>query len=300
MKFLCEQCGHILEVDESLVGKHGHCKNCGHEMTIPSPGFRLEPLQEAMSHGADAAKEPAPAKHSAAPARSQTERVKLAPIEIPTERASRLDEDLDDGTPYEIDKDFEPPPSAVPSSSVPVLMEARAGWRHLVRKLLGTLSKFEDAIYLVLMLFWMIGAVAFLFELKPLAWSMLGLLVICSVLLLLLGGLEVFIKPFRESLRHGLAFVLLPPYAIYYVATRWPQMKRPFKKAVGAFLPLIVLVVLALLGRPIRDWFLHPPPKKDDQQSSLSGLPSVPTPPRILHQAPIAVFCRVAESTCMS
>jgi hypothetical protein len=133
---------------------------------------------------------------------------------------------------------------------------------------MGKLSKFEDAIYLVLMLFWLIGAVAFLFELKPLAWTMLGLLVICSLLLLLLGGFEVFIKPFQESLRHGLAFILIPPYSIYYVATRWKLMKRPFKKAIGAFGPLIVLLLLVVFSRPIRDWFLHAPPKKADGEAS--------------------------------
>jgi hypothetical protein len=266
--FTCEHCGHQFAVDESLAGKHGRCKSCGQEMNVPSPGFRLEPLPEAVTAGSDAAKQSAPAKQSPGPDNSRKERVNLAPVEEASRRGSSSEEDLDDGTPYEIDKDFEPPQSAVPSSSVPLLMEARAGWRHTVRGLLGTLSKFEDAIYLVLMLFWLIGAVAFLFELKPLAWSMLGLLVICSLLLLLLGGFEVFVKPFQESLRHGLAFVLIPPYAIYYIATRWKQMKRPFKKAIGAFGPLIVLLLLVLFLRPIRDWFLHSPHKKGETETS--------------------------------
>jgi hypothetical protein len=120
------------------------------------------------------------------------------------------------------------------------------------------------------MLFWLIGAVAFLFELKPLAWSMLAPLVICSVLLLMLGGFEVFANPFKESLRHGLAFLLIPPYTVYYIATRWKQIKRPFRKAVGAFLPLIVLLGLAWFGRPIRDWFLHTPHKKGEAETSVS------------------------------
>ena len=97
---------------------------------------------------------------------------------------------------------------------------------------------------------------------------MLGLLVICSLLLLLLGGFEVFVKPFQESLRHGLAFVLIPPYAIYYLATRWNQMKRPCRKAIGAFIPLIVLLLLVLFSRPIRDWFLHSPHKKGETETS--------------------------------
>ena len=65
-----------------------------------------------------------------------------------------------------------------------------------------------------------------------------------------------------------MAFVLIPPYAIYYVATRWKQMKRPFKKAIGAFGPLIVLLLLFLFIRPIRDWFLHSPHKKGETETS--------------------------------
>jgi hypothetical protein len=266
--FACEHCGQQLTVDDSLAGKHGRCKHCGQGMDVPSAGFRLEPLSEAETAGADVARRPAPGKPSPAARKTRGERVKLAPVEKASDAGGIPEEFLADRAPYEIDQDFEPPRSAVSPSTVPILMEARAGWRHTVRAFLGKLSKFEDAIYLILMVFWLIGAAAFLFELKPLAWSMLGALVISSILLLLLGGLEIFVKPFQESLRHGLAFVFVPPYAIYYVATRWKQMKRPFRKAIGAFGPLIVLLLLALFSRPIRDWFLHTPPKKSETETS--------------------------------
>jgi hypothetical protein len=114
---------------------------------------------------------------------------------------------------------------------------------------------------------------------------MLGLLVICSLLLLLLGGFEVFIKPFQESLRHGLAFVLIPPYAIYYVATRWKLMKRPFKKAIGAFGPLLVMLLLVVFSRPIRDWFLHAPPKKADGETSSASSADVVGPIRLANRS---------------
>ena len=153
INFTCEHCGHHFAVDESLAGKHGRCKNCGQEMTVPAPGFRLEPLPETVSDGPAAAQRSAPAKPSSSADRTRKEAVKLAPVEEPSRRESSSEEDLDDGTPYEIDKEFEPPQSAVPSSSVPLLMEARAGWRHTVHTLLGKLSMFEDAIYLVLMVF---------------------------------------------------------------------------------------------------------------------------------------------------
>lgn len=252
--FNCGQCGQHFELDDSLAGTHGHCKHCGQEMNVPAAGSPTKDFKEAVG-------EPTAA---AAP----------APVEKPSSRSSYEDEE-DDGKPYEFDKDFVPPPSAVPhyADSGPSLavMEARAGWRHAVRVFTKKLSKFEDVIYLVLMTFWLIGAVAFLFELKPVVWTMLGLLVICSFLLSLLGGCEIFIKPFAESLRHGLAFILVPPYAIYYIATRWDQMKRPAKKAAGAFGPLLILLALALFSRPIRDWYLHSPPKDENGQAAAAG-----------------------------
>jgi hypothetical protein len=279
--FAREHCRHEFAVDESLAGQHGRCKNCGRELDVPSPEFRLQPLAENVNDGAEVGQRSTPSKQPSSPGGARKEGAKLTPIEKLSRQRSSFEGDLDDGKPYEIDNDFEPPQSAVPSSPVSILMEAPAGWRHTVRVIMGKFAKFEDAIYLLLMAFWLIGAVAFLFELKPLAWTMLGLLVICSVLLLLLGGFEVFIKPFQESLRHGLAFVLIPPNAIYYVATRWKQMKRPFQKAIGAFGPLIVPLFLVLFSRPTRDWFLHAPPKKSEEETPTISSGSILSPLRL-------------------
>jgi predicted Zn finger-like uncharacterized protein len=269
--FRCEHCGHSFAVDESMAGKHGRCKNCGHEMNVPLPESRLNAPPEAGIAG------PRPAHRSGAAAaktpvsgKPPTERPKLAPGEEPSGAENIPKEFLPESAPYKLDKRFEPPPSAESPAPSQRLMEARAGWRHMVRNLLKTQAWIEEAIYLVLLLFWLIGAYAFLFELKQLAWSMLGPLLICSILLMMLGGFEVFVIPFTESLRHGLAFLLIPPYAIYYIVTRWKKMKRPFRKAISAFLPLILLLGLAWLSRPIRDWFLHSPHKKGETQTSMS------------------------------
>jgi hypothetical protein len=43
----CNQCSHEFEVDDSLAGKSCLCMSCGHEMTVPSGGFRLQPIPEA-------------------------------------------------------------------------------------------------------------------------------------------------------------------------------------------------------------------------------------------------------------
>jgi hypothetical protein len=281
MTFSCERCGHRFEVDESLAGKSGRCKQCGHEMRVPSPEFRLAPIAE------EAVSLPEPADPLAIDDRqeesirpSHEHIVTLAPIEEVSEPGNIPEEFLADRAPYELDVKFEPAPSAVSPQASPTLMRARSGWRHQVGKLLAKLGALEEWVYLALMLFWLIAAIALLFELKPLGWTMLGLVVVCSLILLVLGGFEIVVKPFRESPLHGLAVLFVPFYVFYYVATRWQEMRTPFRKAVGALGPLIVLVVLALFTRPIRDWFLHPPPKKDELQGSYAPPASSPSMPR--------------------
>jgi hypothetical protein len=273
INFSCEHCGHQFQLDESLEGKRGHCKSCGHEMTVPSPAFKLAPVHEAETATASAGGtateiglEPEIARTARQPA------VRLAPLGEAAEPGIIPEEFLADRAPYEVDQEFEPPPAAVSPPSSPVLMTARAGWRHSVGHVLKKLAAVEDVVYLALMAFWLIGAVAFLFELKPLAWTMLGVLTICSIILLFLGGFEIVVKPFKESILQGLLVLLVPFYVFYYVATRWKEMKGPFRKAIGAFAPLLILIALAFFSRPIRDWFLHAPlPKKPDEAMSQSA-----------------------------
>src|SRR5262245_45129399 len=100
--FTCEHCGHSFAVDESLAGKHGRCKNCGHEIHVPSPEFRLEPLPEDGTTG------PGPAQRSGSAAaktpgsgKPQSERVKLAPVEEPSGAGNIPEEFLADRAPYE-------------------------------------------------------------------------------------------------------------------------------------------------------------------------------------------------------
>jgi hypothetical protein len=125
--FTCEHCGHHFEVDESLAGKHRHCKNCGKEMDVPSPEFRIQPLAENAGDESESEQRSSPPEQSSSPSRARNEKIKLAPVEKPSRRRSSPQDDLDDGKPYEIDEDYEPPQSEALSSSVPILMEARAG-----------------------------------------------------------------------------------------------------------------------------------------------------------------------------
>jgi hypothetical protein len=60
--------------------------------------------------------------------------------------------------------------------------------------------------------------------------------------------LAFFVRPFKDSPIHGLAF-LFPPYTLYYVASRWKSMKPILRRMVTSCIP-IGLVVLAYAFLP--------------------------------------------------
>jgi hypothetical protein len=65
--FSCEKCGKLIEVDESMVGKKGRCKQCGHIFPIPSA--QASGLMSSTTSG-PASPPPLPKGTSARPARS--------------------------------------------------------------------------------------------------------------------------------------------------------------------------------------------------------------------------------------
>jgi len=104
----------------------------------------------------------------------------------------------------------------------------------------------RDWLYVVSLAFLVLVLIAGLFHWKTLLH--LGALgVVASNISMLYVGLAYLITlPFKESLKHGLANLLIPFYAIYYWSTRWSRMKTAVYKTVGSFLP-IALVGLAYL-----------------------------------------------------
>jgi hypothetical protein len=60
--------------------------------------------------------------------------------------------------------------------------------------------------------------------------------------------LALFVRPFKDGPLHGLAF-LFPPYGLYFVVTRWRQVKPTLRRMATSCIP-IVLVVLAYAYLP--------------------------------------------------
>ena len=51
ISFECDSCGLPIEVPDALAGRHGHCKHCGRQLTVPGPRPAEAPV--AAGGGAD-------------------------------------------------------------------------------------------------------------------------------------------------------------------------------------------------------------------------------------------------------
>ncbi|MFH1560904.1 MAG: hypothetical protein ABID84_05830 [Chloroflexota bacterium] len=59
------------------------------------------------------------------------------------------------------------------------------------------------------------------------------------------GGIWMIILAFRESVGCGLLYLFMPFYSLYYLFSRWDEMRKPFIVFVVGIVMLIVGVVLA-------------------------------------------------------
>jgi len=122
--------------------------------------------------------------------------------------------------------------------------------------------RWRRAITLVLRLLRWIDAWAYLISVPLLVLLVAGIVVsnralvhVSAVVVVLVNYgrfwtdlLALFVRPFRESPLHGLAF-LFPPYGLYFLATRWRQVKPTLRRMATSCIP-IALVVLAYAFLP--------------------------------------------------
>jgi hypothetical protein len=62
------------------------------------------------------------------------------------------------------------------------------------------------------------------------------------------GVANLAVIPFRESPMQGVLF-LIPPFTFFYLAQRWPKVKKPVKRIFGPILT-IGIVALAFMAEP--------------------------------------------------
>jgi hypothetical protein len=232
IQFHCEACGQPIEVGDHFEGKHGRCKHCGHEIVVPEhavaggDGLRLKPAEGDEPAGIhehllrDSA--PLGVRHAEA-------EPKLAPRAISDVDTAPLrpeDEYKVNAATVKIrHSSAGPPPFWV---NLPSLTARSIS--HLLRTL-------RDWGYLVSLAALVVALLGFTFKSKAALHVGVVVAIAANIEMLVVGVAYLVTLPFKESLHHGLAN-LFPPYAIYYWYSRWPKMKTPVKKTIGAFLPI--------------------------------------------------------------
>jgi hypothetical protein len=121
-------------------------------------------------------------------------------------------------------------------------------WRAAITRILKLLRWIDAWAYLISVPFLVLLAVGVVVENGPLAQLGAVVVVLVNYGRFWTDLLALFVRPFKQSPLHGLAF-LFPPYALYFVATRWRQVKPTLRRLATSCIP-IVLVVLAYAFLP--------------------------------------------------
>jgi hypothetical protein len=244
IQFSCDQCGHAIDVDDHLAGKHGVCKHCGHALVVPARTgtavdaagpLRLRPLDVREPAGPHAHLLDAHAPLIIRPATAEPH-VKPVAISEPHEPGAPSSGDYVLHKPgKERHSAAGPPPFW---TNAPTLLA-----REIARRLRGL----RDAIYLLSLGALVLALIGFLFQIKGLLHVGVVVAIAANVSMLMVGIAYLVTLPFKEGMGYGLANLLIPFYAVYYWWTRWPKMKPAVLKTLGAFLP-IALATLAFFG----------------------------------------------------
>jgi len=265
--FHCENCGKEHHAEDDLGGRKGRCQDCGHVMRIPSvrEGRHENPSARMMVHDA-----PPGGAAGAEPSRQALHREHQRPshgTELARHSQFRLLDDHEEeeellapavaawlrqmtefqhrpqgygvasSSPGQGLLDWFRQDSSRPASWIHVR------WRGLVNQILKVLRFINDWAYLIAVPFFIL----MLFALAIGNANLVHLGAI-TVLLLNLGRfwadlLAFFVRPFKESLIQGVAF-LFPPYTLYYCYAHWDRM-RPIVRRIGtSCIPILLVVVL--------------------------------------------------------
>jgi DNA-directed RNA polymerase subunit RPC12/RpoP len=246
IRFHCEQCGHPMEVDDHLAGMGGKCKHCGHHLVVPEhaeavhapdAGLALRPAEpepaSPYEHLLPGARPASPTLRPAEAEPPKTVKTISSPPDDPAWEGHRAGADPHYGV---IGPEERGGRVRSPISRKVVLLQ-------VARAVSGELRTIRNLLYVASVLFLTIALLGFLFKLKVMLHAGAVGVIFVNVSMLVVGFAYLVSLPFQEGPVYGLAN-LIPFYAVYYWITRWPRMKKPVLKTLGAFLP-VALVGLA-------------------------------------------------------
>jgi hypothetical protein len=224
--FFCPNCGKRFDREESLAGRKARCKDCQHVFVIPA----------AADHRTAHAARSQPGPSSARSANLAPNRTVDDPYEI-EETPSLLPVPYGEAEPG-ADSD------ALPHTrrSGPVKKKARrTGGNDFAW--VGPLTLGGIGLEVVLLLLFGTFTYAGFSTAAAVIISIMG---IVYTAMLVTGSILCCVVPFFESVMHGLLYLFVPFYSLYYLITRWPAMKRPFT----LLLSVSVLPIAAALFLP--------------------------------------------------
>jgi hypothetical protein len=262
IRFVCEFCGHSIELDDRFAGKRGKCKHCRKRLIVPARSTVAEPAAPADEPGAlrlkpqsvvvglvpaDLLAPGAPLQVRAAEAEPRPKPVAVsAPDEAPSVVRRRWRDLLRAGDSSAQEYKLVDPSggnrehsAAGPPSFWMILPSLTA------RFFAGRLRSLRDWLYVVSLVGLVIALYGYLFSLRGALHTGAIIVVAANISMLCVGVTYLVMLPFKDSLVTGLAN-LFPPYAVYYWIKHWKKMRRPVLNTLASFLP-IALVGLAYL-----------------------------------------------------
>ncbi len=239
IEFSCEHCGHKIDVDERLAGKHGTCKHCGHAIIVPNHSIRADADEPLLLRPIDTPEPRGPHAHLLD---ARAPLVITAATEEPHTRPEAISGSDDPGgsvsgdytlraTGKERHSSAGPPPFWVNAPSL------------LARSIARRLRTLRDWIYLVSVIALVLALIGFLFQLKSLLHVGVVVAIAANIGILVVGLAYLVTLPFKEGMGYGLANLLIPFYAVYYWYTHWPKMKPAVQKTFGSFVPILIAAV---------------------------------------------------------
>ena len=115
--------------------------------------------------------------------------------------------------------------------------------------MLKGLRALNDFVYLLSIPFVVLVLAGIVMKSRPMALAGATGVILLNIGRLVTNGFALFVRPFKTSPVHGILF-FLPPYTLYYVATRWKSMK----KATLCFLEPALTIGLVVLAFTLVPW----------------------------------------------
>jgi hypothetical protein len=271
----CSQCGHVMRIPGGAASQHAHTRAAAAESQVePGAVFKLSPpephpmVREVILPPAaePAVHQPVGPHHSVFAMASPVPSTQQPHANEPQVRFELLDDDAD------------------PASVVPVSSEIARGLQEIAEfekngrgykiegdrsgvfslfglRELGPASwlytKWRAGVGSVLKLFRWVDTWAYLISVPFLILMILGIaaenrpFIHTGAVVVVLANygrfwadlLAFFIRPFKDGPLHGLAF-LFPPYAVYYLATRWDHMKKIVRRIATSCIPIVAVVLI--------------------------------------------------------